>query len=442
VDDVARWLASPVSRRRALRLGTGAFAAMAIVPLRPRTARAQGGYIVCSPENQFCFAFTCPVGTTCCPIPDNHLHKHYCPSGGCCDPCNPNSSQCGSDGHCGPGPVAAHCNACAADCKPGETECDGKCCNCNQDCVVVATGFFSDDKACMRKCPFGQTRCPGVGGPCIKAGAKCPEKPGFLDGLFSFGNNDSAGTQAGNRFGQKRAIDVGTAAASPLKVAELALAAVATQGSAVAADFVSNRRDSSYRRAVIAHTPSLPKLPHGPGLSKDSAAALDRLIAAETKAFGLLDAASRCRARARAAEHADDSALVKRQIRAASRFADKGATALKRVPARRLAAARTLRATGAHEVTVTADQVARLQADIRTHGLSAPLRGELRRLGVGRPGLELAIKGILRAPPSEVAGPILIAPLEDQHRSHAISTLASDLASYARATRSGTPRAA
>ncbi|MFL5832016.1 MAG: hypothetical protein ACJ76X_19025 [Solirubrobacteraceae bacterium] len=263
-----------------------------------------------------------------------------------------------------------------------------------------------------------------------------------MDSLFSFGNKDSAGTQAGNRFGQQKAIDYAGAAASPLKVAELALAAVATLGSAVAADFVSNRRDSSYRRAVFLHTPSLPKLPHGPGLSKNAATALDRLIAAETKAFGLLDAASRCRARARAAEHANDSAMTKRQIRAASRFAGRGATALKRLPAMRLAAARTLRGTRTREVTVTADQVARLQADIRTHGLSAPLRGELKRLGVGRPGLELAIQGILSTAPSEVAGGVLIAPLADHRRNQVINTLASDLSSYARATRTGTPRAA
>jgi hypothetical protein len=72
-------------------------------------AFAQGGVTVCSPETKDCFQWTCPAGTTCCPRPhDPNIHT-ICPSGDCCNPCSPTSSQCQPDGYCGPGPVAKDC---------------------------------------------------------------------------------------------------------------------------------------------------------------------------------------------------------------------------------------------------------------------------------------------------------------------------------------------
>ncbi len=82
-----------------------------MVSLRPRSAFARSGHVVCSPANNLCFEYSCPAGTTCCPRPhDPNIHT-ICPSGDCCNPCNPASSTCGSDGYCYPGPVAAHCGA-------------------------------------------------------------------------------------------------------------------------------------------------------------------------------------------------------------------------------------------------------------------------------------------------------------------------------------------
>jgi hypothetical protein len=142
VDDLARWVATPVSRRGALKFGAGAFAALAIVPLRPRIAFAQGGFTkVCSPETEDCFAWRCPAGTTCCPRPhDPNIHT-ICPSGGCCDPCSPSQSRCQPDGYCGPGPVAKDC------CKK---PCGNDCCRDDQQCLRGQA--FDGGDICMR-CP-------------------------------------------------------------------------------------------------------------------------------------------------------------------------------------------------------------------------------------------------------------------------------------------------
>ena len=116
IDNLARWLASPVSRRRALRLGAGAVAGMVLGSRRPRAAFAQSGGPICAQETKFCRGWGCdgpserhPLGWTCCYLPpDPNIHTQ-CPTGGCCDPCNPDASQCDGSGHCVPGPVAEGC---------------------------------------------------------------------------------------------------------------------------------------------------------------------------------------------------------------------------------------------------------------------------------------------------------------------------------------------
>lgn len=138
MDDVARWLASPVSRRRALKLGGGVFAGMAIAPLRPRAAFAPPGYFTCAPATNSCREWICETGRTCCPRPHDPNIQTVCPSGDCCDPCNPASSQCGSDGYCHPGAVAA-----ADSCCPGGVVCGNDCCRKGQQCLsppAVANG--------------------------------------------------------------------------------------------------------------------------------------------------------------------------------------------------------------------------------------------------------------------------------------------------------------
>lgn len=92
---------------------------MVILSQRPRTAFAQSADIICSPETDQCREFVCPgisdrlpMGTICCKLPpDPNLHT-YCPSGGCCNPCDPDASQCDGGGHCVPGPVAEGCAKC------------------------------------------------------------------------------------------------------------------------------------------------------------------------------------------------------------------------------------------------------------------------------------------------------------------------------------------
>lgn len=138
LDDLARVLAEPMSRRRALRLAGASLVAVAVPGVAP--SAAHGGSArsrrsnTCAPEWQVC-AYNEHL---CCP-PDRPV---------CCSMVSPSSGQhgcCKSEAHCCGG------NTC---CDPATEECD------------VSQGFG----VCVKHCPDRRPRC---GSTCCRAGETC-----------------------------------------------------------------------------------------------------------------------------------------------------------------------------------------------------------------------------------------------------------------------------
>ena len=178
LDDLARTLAQPMPRRRALGvlgvtlvgLATGGSATCARGPLGGRQSSGCGSaYKVCSPATENCFAHCCPKHTVCSPGPVSSRGCQINP--GCCDPCNPRASQPDGNGGCAPGPVAADCckgPICGADkkCCPRPNRCvAGRCCPAIR--TTFAPGTRKRGVAC---CPPGTIAVKGGIGLCCRRG--------------------------------------------------------------------------------------------------------------------------------------------------------------------------------------------------------------------------------------------------------------------------------
>ena len=161
LDALSRRLAEPMGRRQALKTVGATVAGMWLAGVRPPRALADrncSGQQICVPGNADCFTIFCPTGLICCTGPPDPRNRIQCATNPhCCDPCDPNASQCLGNGSCGPGPIAASCR-CR---KPGETRCGTKCC---------AKGYECHRGRCRKECPNGRTRC---GSACCPRGQRC-----------------------------------------------------------------------------------------------------------------------------------------------------------------------------------------------------------------------------------------------------------------------------
>ena len=173
----------------------------------------------------------------------------------------------------------------------------------------------------------------------------------------------------------------------------------------------------------------------GPGLDAASAAALNKLVAAEARAYALAAASAKALWRARAAKAKGQRALARRQLRASSKFAGQAASALKRVPALRSAAASALTAGGVTEVIATEDQVKAFLAMVKSGALPAPLRSALSALGIRSADLKRLRAGLLNQTVTSGAGPALIDPLKDSAAARDIRLVTAQLSKYAKRAR-------
>jgi hypothetical protein len=167
LDDLARTLAEPMPRRRALRLIGGTLAAAVVPGIRPSPGRAAPSATVPC-QNVRGQVWTCPERKylVCGVTPDNP----------CIDTCTgPGKIPCGSgDGfdccndRFGDGSVACKNGRCQPTCKGIEksgsvrlTECGEECCTPQQECR---------NNKCVGRCPAGRQRC---GTRCCPKGQSC-----------------------------------------------------------------------------------------------------------------------------------------------------------------------------------------------------------------------------------------------------------------------------
>jgi len=173
LDEVARLLAEPMPRRRAVRVLVGAVAGAAVPMARPQ--RARGAALPSS----------CPTGEFLCQCPSKNglFFKICCPADGSyrCD-CFSDRAQC------------THLHKCP----PGQKTCGDKCCQQNQECVVFAIGGGTQ-YVCSDKCPTGQAACGGD--VCCPKGQSCLDPVKHLCGVCPPSRPIKCGKQCCTRAG-------------------------------------------------------------------------------------------------------------------------------------------------------------------------------------------------------------------------------------------------
>ncbi|MGZ4332110.1 MAG: hypothetical protein ACXVFQ_22560 [Solirubrobacteraceae bacterium] len=216
----------------------------------------------------------------------------------------------------------------------------------------------------------------------------------------------------------------------------VALAAVNGQGAAALLAIRGGKRDPAFKHRVTVFRARPPTVTAAAGLDVQSAASLNKLLAAEARANALMAAMAKALWRARAAHAQHDRVAARRQLRASAMFAGQAASALKRIPALRAAAARTLTARGVVEAFASDAEVAAFIARVRSGGIPPSLRPALARLGVTGADLAHLRAGVLGQTVTSASGPVLIAPLTNPARATELRQLTTELSQYsARARR-------
>ena len=484
LDVVAKALVRPVSRRRTLGLISGALLAGAA--WRPRLAHAAcggytpkecaqgGGAVVCVPSDYVCCSTpTCAqacrgwqacTGKSCSdtakmcgypggPSPNRSITKFCSIEATANNHCTGRQDEAIRLGWCCR--VGEICGSKLGDCTCRGVQCGETLCCARGE--VCESNFFGTRNACVKKCDDGSDLCQGS---CCKGdlvctsdGCACPggsvqrgvgkcvppkEDPGdppwnpIRDMLNMMGASSAAHGGGGSRSMLMRPAQSGSPA---IDSALVALAAVRGQAAAAALAFGEGKPDRAFRRTVRAARVKPPTVVEGAGLDAASAAALNKLFAAEAKAYALAAASAKALWRARAAKAKRQRASARRQLRASSKFAGQAASALKRVSALRRAAASTLAAGGVAEANATEDQVKAFLAAVRSGAIPAPLRSGLAGLGVGGKDLKRLRAGLLDQTVTSGAGPALIEPLTGSASASELRRAISQLSKYSKRAR-------
>ena len=366
---LARALAAPMPRRRAVGLISGALVAASVVrPTRARAATCTGdtpkkcsngkGSEVCTTADgqccetptcmmacrgyQTCTSPTCSDTPRICGHPDgpwpNGNRPKYCSVQSTvtffCTESKPASVTTGWC--CRGGEICGR--------EYGDCTCRGQLCGehlCCGEGEACESNFFGSRTECVFRCPRGQTQCgtdcckdPLV---CTPNGCDCPsgtvqrgvgrcvapkEDPG-PPGWNPFRDMaNMMGASAASRGGGNRRRSVFARAAqsgSPaIDAALTALAATRGQAASAALAFRAGKDDPAFRRTVTVARVRPPTVSAGPGLDAASAAAITQLLAAEAKAYALAAASAKALWRARAAKAAHQRVFARRQMRASA----------------------------------------------------------------------------------------------------------------------------
>ena len=448
-DDLARTLASPMPRRRALRLAGSALVAAAVPALRPRSALAG-----CGPDTKCSSTCLLPPhiggcgveGSTGCGTQVNCRLTGGCMIAGdtCCrSGVGPKEDAwiCPKDTECG-----KQRPKCIAKCPP-KYQCGDNCCKSGEYCE---THSFGSD-FCDKICPTGHDKCNGV---CCTKNETC----GFFgcscaSGFVSAGNGtcvepkDDPGEpkpgwnpfrdmwnmmgQTSAAHGGSRYLIVGGHSGSVAVDAALhALAAVNGQGAAAMLSIRFGKHDPAFAQRVTVSPATPPTLSAGSGLDAASAAALNKLLVAEARAHALIGGMAKALWRARTAHAENDRAAAGDQLRSSAAFAAQAVSALGRVQALRTGAAAALTVAGVSEVLSSDDGVAAFIAAVRSRGLAGALGTPLRKLGVGSADLKRLSAYVLEQHVASAVGPVLIAPLLDPARAADLKSLIAELSKF------------
>jgi hypothetical protein len=449
-DDLARVLAKPMPRRKALRMLAVGLAAAAAPGITTRRARAADQPPPCSQGGKFCgnvdplgkkgYNIGCCLGaggdtrTVCCPGIPGVIGSLCCPTGYTCGNTHAGSTEnckCSSAVVCGGKccKKGEYCetrlldeDTCEKLCPDGSHKCVGVCCTGLETC-----GFFG----C--KCKSGLVEC-GTGRCCQPKDDAGDPKPGFNPFRSMF--NMIGQSSAAHGGGSKRAVFARPARSGSTAVDALdALAAVNGQGAAAILAIRGGKRDPAFQQKVTVARATPPTLSAGAGLDARSVAALNELLVVQARANALIAAMAKALWRSRAAHAKHNRAAAKRQLRASATFAGQAVTALKRIQALRTAAANAMTAGGVSEVLAFEDEVTAFIASVQSSGIPASLSTPMRELGVGSADLERLRAGVIGRTVASAAGPVLIAPLRNPGRAIELKALISALSKFSKRAR-------
>lgn len=470
VDELARVLVAPLSRRETLRLAAGVllggvaaphvFTYGALAQRATTCEEAQAASPCTGTESAACCVnadpppgFVVPIASQRCYDP-TLLH--------CCrvrrEDGSPAVVLCEKlTERCGAGGTGNNCEClieCAGRCCPPDTDCRGG--RCLKRCPAGWTG--SGDGCCppgMTKGPTGRGGCTCAkgqlcGDSCCPFGFACtpmkvlyedlpegsrsrsvcagpPDADGRFDSTIGYPILPRVGTglisapQASDRSSAR------VAKATPPFARELV--AVAAQGAAALAAWATPLTDTGKARA---RTPKVTV--RVDGLSGPARTILLDLLLTEARANAALLAAGRARGRAVGALAKRNRKRAIGHSRDSGRLAATAATGYAKLPAKRAAAAAALRGAGIAEIRVGPEDVQAAKRAL-ARGLPAATSAALTRLGLSASDRRRATGRIAAGETAAAIGPVLIAPLEDEDVSRAYTDLAQSLRMYAAAAR-------
>jgi hypothetical protein len=376
----------------------------------------------------------CEPDEDCVPTPDGK-------PGYCAPRCTNGGYRCFAGQCCGEDE-----DCCGADCcDPDHICCGGDaagdwCCPRSYGCLDTrgTCGCLAAQKCGSQCCETGTTCCTEWVGDYlgerqeVPGGYCCGPQPSRLDQLGrSLGRALSDLFSALAPFATGSRASATTAAAVPGSADALVAVGAVASLAALAQDTIrSSRVDHAYRRPVKVLRPRLARIAPGAGVDASAAHALDRVLAAEARAWALVYAAAVARGRSLGAIRAGKVRTARAQAHAFGHFASRAAKALRALPPLRRAAARALQQSGTPEVTMTLAEIRSGQAAVKAHGLPADLRARLRQLGLGRAEQRRVAKILIGAKPR--TGPVFIAPLADASRFNPTAKLLARAAARSR----------
>lgn len=460
LDQLARTLAEPMPRRRALRLAGMALVAAAVPGLRPRTALAGCGPD--TPCSSLCHVPPhiggCGVeGSTGCGSQINCRLSGGCMVAGdtCCRGGNgatedawicPKNYRCGTSRNT---PCNGGVCGCIAPCPP-KYQCGDSCCKNGEYCQTYSVGA----DFCEKICPTGHDKCVGVcctvNETCGFFGCSCKSgfvstgagtcvppkedpgdpKPGWNPFSDMWNMMGQSGAAHGGKSRYLMAVRHAQSGSAAVGTALGALAAVNGQGAAAMFAIRYGKQDPAFTQRVTVSPATPPKLSADAGLDAGSVAALNKLLVAEARAHALIGAMAKALWRARAAHAKHDNAAAKNQLRASATFAAQAVSALKGIQELRKRAADALTAGGVSEVLSSAAEVTAFIASVRSRGLAGTLRLPMGKLGVGSADLKRLSALVLEQKVSAAVGPVLIAPLQDPARARELKSLIAELSKF------------
>jgi hypothetical protein len=362
-DDLARILAEPMPRRRAVRL-LGATLVAAAVPgvrtgpaLARRTARCDGG---CGEDVRACpRVVNLGIGEPlCCGSPARQFRCGGNPSAPTCVDTCPDGIPC-------QGP-------------PDSTGCSTfNCCNRFQFSGCV-------DGECIPNCNEGQSQC---GKNCCDGAEYCCDRIFTQKSPFCCGAEDAFKEPWKDA---EVASMIALVALAALAVATGGLAAIAIAGLAagaglggVAAKIAGDDPpDPRYKELFRPRVPRVASVRPGDGVTPAAARALDHLIANRLRAGAYILAWIRSIEKAQGADKARDKSWAQRHRKAAAGYAREAATTLERDKSLSTVARRELERGGFVDTGVTLGQARQWQQLVRQRGLPGETTRVLRAAGV------------------------------------------------------------